>query len=395
MKIKDILVKQVLDSRGEWTIGVGLIDFSGTEIWTTIPAGKSVGQKEAVVVSFETATNNLNGLKESLVGMEIGTILQVDQLIEHLDPTSRKEKIGGNVSLAISICVAKFLSAEQSLSLDQLIRNEFFLDEGETYRPPKIFANLINGGLHAHNNLDFQEYLVVTDNLRPLQVAVDDVIKLWHVLGETLTSKSETLLLGDEGGYSRNFRDNGEPLEILNELLQTNGMAKNFQLGIDAASGSMWKEGKYSFNGKLITSDELFEVYKSYIAKFGNLFSLEDPFSENDFTSFDKFKQAGIKNVIIGDDLTSTNVDLIAQYGQNLSGVIIKPNQIGTLTRTCEAIKLAKKMGLFVLVSHRSAETDESFIIDLARAANADGVKIGSPVRERNIKYDRLLELYS
>jgi len=398
MRVRDVSVRKIFDSRGEPTIEVGVKNESGREFCAQIPSGKSRGKNEAVIFSYGKCVRVLNGIKSKITKRGFDSIGALDKFLIKLDSTDNKGKLGGNLTLGLSIAFARALAFSKNKKIWEVLNKEFFGGRDSRVRP-RIFSNLINGGAHAKNNLDIQEYLVVVEPDGSLVKNVGDLIAFYRELGSLFGRRLGVaqVPIGDEGGYSLNFKDNFEPLKILDSLI-TKRRLKNFKLGLDAAASEFFANGKYSFDGKKISGDELAKIYVGYFRRLPRLMSIEDPFAEEDFYAFGKlFEKVGGRKLIVGDDLTTTNPETIEQVAENklANAVIIKPNQIGTITETCEAIKIAYEHKFKTIVSHRSGETEDNFIIHLARASGAYGVKIGAPQKERESKFDELLRLYS
>jgi enolase len=396
MKFKGIELKQVLDSRGEPTIEVVVIDEAGASSRASVPSGKSRASREVAVFGFAEAERSLEKLKPEFLGREFNSVAELDNFLKQSDGTSDKSRLGGNFTLAVSVAVARALADFYHLPLWQFLEKEFF--SSQPVASPLIFANLINGGSHAKNNLALQEYLVVINTTGGMQSSIDRLIEFYRGLGERLKEKigRGDVPLGDEGGYALDFSDNFEPLQILEEEVLQAGLEKEFSLGLDVAASSFFQGNNYCFADKNLSAEELLEVYADYFRRAKLLKSIEDPFAEDDVNGFKKLQARFVEKLIIGDDLTVTNAGLIRQWAQDkaISGVIIKPNQIGTITETAAAIKTAQEFNLKTIISHRSGETEDNFIIHLAKAAGADGVKIGAPVKSRLSKYDELTHLY-
>ncbi len=385
MKIENITLREIFDSRGDTTLEFGLQGEKG-KVRAEIPAGRSKGKNEVVAVDFTKAKNVLEALKKRLTGASFNSIQSFDNALLAYDSGRRKEKIGGNVALGLSIAFTKLLAGEKEPW--EIIKREFFKEQ--TSKKPVIFSNFIEGGAHAKNNLALQEYLVVARPKSSLQDTIQKLIALYRKL------LVRPLPIGDEGGIDKQFKNNFEPIQILDKLIRSEGLEGEFGIGLDAAANHFQKDGKYILDGKTYGREELKKVYKSYKEKSDLLYSIEDPFGEKDGEGFGEL-QAECKNLlIIGDDLTTTDPETIEKAAKEklITGVIIKPNQIGTVTETCRAIQIAKKHGLKTIISHRAGETEDVFIIQLARASGADGVKIGAPNRERIYKYNELLRLY-
>lgn len=397
MTIRDILVRKIFDSRGEETIEVGIISDKGVPFFAQIPSGKSKGENEATALSYEQARHSVDNLKHILNGKDFISIRLFDNALLLYDDSFNKFKIGGNVSLGVSLAFARYLAYEKKQELWELLREEFFKDVDEK-RNPLIFSNLINGGAHARNNLDIQEYMVVVRMRNSFYDSVAKLINFYRVLGASLRKKYniEIIPIGDEGGYAINFKDNFEPISVLEQVIHGLKLELLFSIGIDAAASSFYKDGRYNFGHSPLSREELADVYEEYFKKSAFLCTIEDPFCESDSAGFKLLRNKLGKKWIIGDDLTVTNPKLIRKYASDnsIGGVIIKPNQIGTVSESCEAMNVARKNGVKTIVSHRSGETEDNFIIHLAKAGAADGVKIGAPIRERVSKFNELVRLY-
>lgn len=416
MKLKEINVREIFDSRGDATLEFELRG-NGNMVRASIPAGRSRGKNEVIALDYKKAKNALAALKKKLVGAPFSSIKNFDQALLAYDGSRRKEKIGGNVALGLSIAFTKLLAGKKEPW--EVIQKEFFKREALTSevpnidasrmdaakrhwtsevqtlnlkgsKKPVIFSNFIEGGAHAKNNLAIQEYLVVARPKGTMQSAIQKLIALYRKLN------MRRLPIGDEGGIDEQFKNNFEPIQILDKLIRSEGLENEFGIGLDAAANHFQKNGEYILDGKTYEREELKKVYKSYKEKSDLLYSIEDPFGENDTEGFRELQGENKNLLIIGDDLTTTNPETIEKAAKEklITGVIIKPNQIGTVTETCEAIQVAKKYGLKTIISHRAGETEDVFIIQLAKASGADGVKIGAPFRERILKYNELLRLY-
>ena len=399
MKIEGITVSEILDSRKEKTIEVAVNTSAGSFL-TQLPSGKSKGKNEAVTLGLENAKNVLeSGLEKEIGETDFNTITDLDKFLIGYDGTENKSKIGGDLTLGISISFARACAGERNAELWEVLRGEFFSGVCKD-DSPKIFSNMINGGAHAEDNLDIQEYQIVGMTKDGIASTVREIKGLYVKLGELLTSRfwAEKIGFGDEQGYALNFENNLEPLKILEDVLYESIHKEDFDLGIDVAASSFWDSDSYKFGGKNLSTDELFEIYGKYFKECGSLKYIEDPFAEEDEIGFKKvFESFGREKVFIGDDLTTTNAKLIEKYsGKAINGVIIKPNQIGTVTETCEAMLAARKKNVEIIISHRSGEVNDPFIIHFAKAVGAEGVKIGVPViKERTSKFDELTRLYS
>jgi enolase len=399
MTIEGLDVREILDSRGNKTIEVEVISY-GRPFVTKIPSGKSRGENEAAVLEYKDAKSVLDGgLRNKLLEKEFKTIESLDKFLIKWDSTQNKSKIGGNLSLGISVSFARALATRYSKELWEVLHDEYFARTEIHDKTPVIFSNMINGGAHAHTNLDIQEYIVLGRTSRSITETVESLKNLYKELGEYLKGYSglSTIPLGDEKGYAIDFTDNFEPIKILEEIIYKNGYEKLCSLGTDAAASNFYKDGVYYFGGETLDAKQLAQVYIKYFGGSKLLYSIEDPFDEEDVKGFKNLFDL-IKNgkIIVGDDLTTTNKSLIEQYGEKIiNGVIIKPNQIGTVTETCSALNIAGKKRMYRIVSHRSGEVDDAFIIHFAKAAGAEGVKIGAPAGERLYKFEELIRVYT
>lgn len=384
-KIKSCQSRKILDSRGDWTVESEVTLESGISAVASIPQGKSTGKREAISLSAEQAVVNVNTrINEIMKSVEIVDQKWIDQTMLELDTTRNKSNLGANAILSISIAVARAAALESGLPLWSHLRNLY--GESTAGTVPRLFANCINGGVHAGSGLEVQEYVVVPkfDTVREsVEFGANFYKKLKEILVKTFGVTAVDI--GDEGGFAPPMTDNLLPLFYMKQVLSELGLEDKVELGIDAAANNIKRN-----------QDELRNWYRQMKKEY-NLLYIEDPFGENDFDDFVSLnKEFDGRPMVIGDDLTTTNQEEIekAALAGAVNGVIIKPNQIGTVTETLEAIRMARKYNLFTIVSHRSGETDDHFIADLAWAVSADGIKLGAPARgERVAKYNRLLEI--
>lgn len=396
MKIKEVGVREIFDSRGEPTIEFYLVSGVGRRFAAQIPSGKSRGTREAAVLPFaeaRTATRDI--LRKRISRKTFGSLKTFDSFLIGLDGTPNKQRLGGNVMLGASIAFARALAHGRKRELWETLAVEF-KDLGPHNRPPYIFSNLINGGAHARNNLDIQEYLVIARPQRPLAETVRILVSFYRLLETFLqtTKRLARVPIGDEGGFAADFANNEEPLRILAGLIKKEKLTREFSLGLDCAATSFHSAQGYKFDGMLRSPAELLTIYRGYRSRIPLLASFEDPFAENDGEHFGALKRAEPRALVIADDLTVTDPALIERERNRISGVIIKPNQIGTLSETMEAIRTTHRRGLRSIVSHRSGETGDPFLVHVAKAGGAYGVKIGAPARERLSKFNELIRLY-
>ncbi len=399
-QITKILAEEIKDSRENPTIKVSVwcADVSNS---FSIPSGASTGAHEAHELRDEDGKGVKNAIEKinkiitpKLIGQDILNQKEIDRIMIELDGTPNKENLGGNSIIGVSIACAKTAAKVSGVEVYEHLR---ILSEIKPSRKiPHLYMNLINGGKHAKNDLAFQEYHVVSDT-DDAKEAVEIGIKIQDSLKEIILKEldEKSLVLGDEGGYAPQISDIRKPLEYLSIAIKENNLENKVRLALDVASSSFYKDGKYKVDGKEITKDELMSIYNSLITEF-NLISIEDPFDEESFEDFKNLKDANENLYVVGDDLTVTNKVLLEKAIKEVSinAMIIKPNQIGTLTETLETMRIARENNIELIVSHRSGETDDDFIADLAYAFQCFGLKAGSPKKsERMIKYKRLIEI--
>lgn len=393
--VQDIKIRKVFDSRGEATVECEIKTSIGN-FHASVPAGKSTGSREAVVLPFDKAQKAFDVLRKKIIDKNFSSVREFDEVLRAEDGTEQKAKLGGNVMLALSMAYARARATEKGVSLWLLLRREFF-PKADDSRKPSLFSNFINGGAHAKTGVDVQEYMVVIRPGKNYTADIETLVSLYRSLGTTLSKRVKGVLpVGDESGYAVPFKNNFEPIEVLGKLILSAKLGNRASVALDVAASSFARKKKYRFEGKEISGDELLSVYGEWFKKAKYLCSIEDPFSENDTEHFIALKKKLKSKWVVGDDLTTTDSSRIRELGPMgaINAVIIKPNQIGTVSETCDAINDARTEGMRVIISHRSGETEDSFIISLARASAADGVKIGAPARERMAKFNELIRLY-
>jgi len=356
-KIKKILAREILDSRGSWTVEVGLETSQGF-FRDSAPSGASTGKYEATIVSPKKAVKNINeAVAPKLKGKDV-----IDQ--QGIDEFLNPEKFGANATTAVSMAVCRAGAAVQNLPLYKYISNH--CKGAESCCIPKPSFNIINGGAHASNELDFQEFMVVCDTQKASEI--------YHDLRKKLGKN-----VGDEGGFAPPMKSTQEVLDLL--------LQYNVKIIIDVAASQFSEEKKRIYN---------LNYFQKLVEKYP-IIGLEDPFAEDDWSNFQQItEKLGKRIVIIGDDLLVTNPARIKQARQKkaCNGLLLKINQIGTVTEAIEAAKLAKSFGWKIMVSHRSGETNDDFIADFAVGIGADFIKAGAPARgERVAKYNRLLRI--
>ncbi len=386
-KIRNIKGIKILNSRGEETIKVKVYSDNYSASFS-VPSGKSTGKYEMSSVGADMALLNIENkllpfLKDREVNFE-----EIDKLLIAEDDTLKRRVFGANTILAISVALAKIQAKTEQKKLSDFLA-QFFKFKLEEKQKLKLLMNFINGGVHSIGGPPIQEYLVIVEGENPSE-SVYLGAKLYRRLRELINAN-----IGDEGGFVLQTQDPEEPIKILENIIEKEGVSTKVKLGLDVAATQFFKENKYNLAGQEISSQNLEEIYLKLLATH-NIIYIEDPFEEDDFMSFVKLKEKVEGCLIVGDDLTVTNPERVekAIKSNSISGVIIKPNQIGTLSETINAINIAQENEVEVIISHRSGETNDSFIVDLALACNAWGLKAGAPARgERIAKYNKLIEI--
>jgi enolase len=402
MKISSLSARPILDSRGQWTVEVTLTLQNGVRATASVPQGKSTGATEAHALPAGVAVRNINTtIATRIIHKDFLDQAAVDEFLVRLDGTPTKSRLGANAILGVSIAFLRATARTKKVPLWKHVRDVYgiWVDPTSTALHPRLLMNVVNGGLHAGNNLHFQEYLIIP-RARTFRESIDIGTAIYHALGVALVRSkgADAANLGDEGGFAPNFKNDLEPFQMLRAVAKKLKLDKKIDFGVDAAATDI----------KGLTRTQLGNAYKKLIKEYAPLY-IEDPFGENDFKNFaaitaayaaDGKGGASVKSKIwiSGDDLTTTNTDRMemAQAKKSVNAIIIKPNQIGTITETLNAVRLAREYRWAVVVSHRSGETNDDFIADLAYGVAADGFKLGAPARgERVAKYNRLLEIES
>ncbi len=405
MKIKDIKAREILDSRGNPTVEVDCILENGVMGRASVPSGASTGEREAIELrdggtryngkGVLTAVNNVNTiLKNAIVGMDAENQKDIDYKMIELDGTDNKSKLGANAILGVSMAVLKAAANNAGKELFQYIGNGSIT--------PRPMINIINGGAHADNNVDFQEFMIMPE-ADSMHERVRIGAEVFHALKKVLNEKGYATGVGDEGGFSPNLKSNEEGFELIVEAIKRAGYTPGVEvsLGIDVAASEFYDKdlGKYKFKwstNQEYTTDELIEFYKDLISKYP-IISIEDPVDENDWDGFKKItEELGDKIQLVGDDLFVTNKKYL-QKGIDMgagNAILLKVNQIGTITETLETIGLAKAHGYKTVLSHRSGETEDTTIADLVVGLNLGQIKTGSMSRsERTGKYNQLMRI--
>lgn len=402
MKIKNIIAREILDSRGNPTVEADVILENGIIGRASVPSGASTGSKEAIELrdnekrylgkGVQKAISNINGpIRKSLIGKDSSNQQEIDEIMIKLDGTPNKSNMGANAILAVSIANLKASAKTQKTSLFK------YIETGTKLPTPMI--NIINGGAHANNKLDFQEFMIIP-KFATMKERIQAASEIFHTLKEILKSKHLNTSVGDEGGFAPDLKSNEEALKLIIKAIKKADYlpGENIFLALDIAASELVKGKKYILEAedKKLTSKELIKYYKKLVKKYP-IISLEDPLAEDDWEGFKLLTdQLGDKIQIVGDDLFVTNKKYLKQgIDKNIANaILIKPNQIGTVTETLETINLAKSANYKTIISHRSGETEDTFIADLAVATNAGQIKTGSMSRgERICKYNRLLRI--
>jgi enolase len=409
-KINNIVAHQILDSRGTPTIETAVILDSGVFAIASVPSGASTGKHEAIELrdndhndydgkSVHVAIENVNKtIRAGLLGTEAEDIGRIDKRLRELDGSENKSNLGANALLSVSFAATKAIAFAKGIPVYHYLAQ--FSQTKTPLHIPHPLCNLINGGVHAGWNLDIQEFIVTPLSSPTIAEGIARVVKVNNTLRKMLVAKGFQPLVGDEGGFAPKLATNEEAFELLREAITNAGFANHdhIALGMDAAASSFFKDGAYSLKEKAnpLSAAELGVYYVGLAQRF-NLAYLEDPFAEDEFESWTTFLPTTPPNLIVtGDDLTVTNPQRLsmALEKEMIRGIIIKPNQIGTVTEAIDVVTKAKNAGIKIIVSHRSGETTDDFIADFAVGVGADFAKFGSPVRgERVIKYNRLLQI--
>jgi enolase len=414
MKIKKIIAREILDSRGNPTVEAKVVLANGVEAKASVPSGASTGEHEALELRDNDkkrffglgvlkAVDNVNEkISKVLVGKEVTKQKEIDVAMLNLDGTENKSKLGANAILAVSMAAARAGALSEGTPLYKYLREAFQLKE-KTWRFPLATMNVINGGKHADNTLCVQEFMVVpmaTTFAKRIQIGAE----VFHNLKKLLKQAGFQTLVGDEGGFAPNLKSNEAAFEFIVQAIKSAGYTpgRDAFLGVDLALSEYYdaKRKTYSLNDKTgkqrVSVKQVIETVTAWTKKYP-IISIEDPLAEDEWNDWKKLTlKLGKKIAIVGDDLFVTNVQRL-QKGIDLgvaNAILIKLNQIGSLSETIDAISLAKKNNYKVSVSHRSGETADTFISDLALAVNADFIKTGSLSRsERVEKYNRLMEI--
>lgn len=407
-QIKEIKAREIIDSRGNPTVEAEVILSSGEIGRAAVPSGASTGSREALEKRDQDNKRYLgkgvtqavsfirNDLSKALHGFEVTKQAEIDAAMLALDGTENKEKFGANALLAVSLAVAKAGALARKQPLYQYLSTQ----STSNYLLPVPMMNIINGGAHADNNLDFQEFMILPIGAPSFSEALRAGVEVFHHLRQQLKSKKYNTNVGDEGGFAPDLPNQEAAVELILEAITRAGYhaGKDICLGLDVASNELYRDGRYHLSGenRILSADEFVDYLASFAERYP-IITIEDGMAEDDWNGWSQLtKRLGHRIQLVGDDLFVTNTKLlqkgISEHVAN--AILIKPNQIGTLTETMAAIQLAKNANYNTVISHRSGETEDTTIADIAVATNAGQIKTGSLCRtDRVAKYNQLLRI--
>ncbi len=405
-RIEDIIARQILDSRGNPTVEVDVILESGHVGSAAVPSGASTGAFEAVELrdgdkskyngkgTLKAVENIMNIIAPELIDIDATDQVYIDKLLLELDGTPNKSKLGANATLGVSLAVAHAAANAVGLPLYR------YIGGANARELPVPMMNILNGGAHADNNVDFQEFMIMPVSAPSFSEGLRMGAEVFASLKKVLHSKGYNTAVGDEGGFAPNLKSNEEAFSVIIEAVEKAGykIGTDILLALDAASTELYKDGKYHLEGegKTFTSDELIAFYKNWCDKYP-IISIEDGMAEEDWEGWKKLTDTlGKKVQLVGDDLFVTNTARLSRGIEKATAnsILVKVNQIGTLTETLEAIQMAQRAGYTAVISHRSGETEDTTIADIAVAVNAGQIKTGSLCRsDRIAKYNQLLRI--
>ena len=401
--IEDVTAIEVLDSRGNPTVKATVALSDGTVASAIVPSGASTGKREALELRDKDerycgkgvlkAVENVNSqIAEAVIGLDAFDQKALDEQMCELDGTDNYSNLGANAVLGVSMAVAR--AAAKSLDVP-LYR---YLGGANASVLPVPMFNIINGGAHANNSVDFQEFMIMPFGFDKFSDALRAASEIYHTLKGLLNAAGHSTAVGDEGGFAPNLNDNEEPIKLIMQAIEKAGYkaGEQIKLALDVAASELYENGKYKLEGKEFSSEELIERYAQLCEKYP-IFSIEDGLSEDDWAGWAKLtSRLGSKVQLVGDDLFVTNEKILREGIAKGVGnaILIKPNQIGTVSQAMQTIRLAQRKGYRCVMSHRSGESEDSFIADFAVAMNTGQIKTGATSRsERNAKYNRLLEI--
>ena len=404
-EIVDVRAREVLDSRGNPTVEADVITADGAIGRAIVPSGASTGSREALELrdgdksryngkGVLTAVANIRSeLREAIVGLEVADQTAIDRCMIELDGTDNKARLGANALLGVSLAVAHAAAQEKALPLYQSLASG-------PYRLPVPMMNIINGGEHADNSVDFQEFMILPVGAGSIREAVRYGAEVFHALKSVLHARGLATAVGDEGGFAPDLASNEAAIEAILEAIHKTGfkLGSDIYLGLDVAASEFYQDGQYVLKGegRTLSSDGMIDLLEQWVSKYPIL-SIEDGLAEGDWDGWKRLtERLGDKVQIVGDDLFVTNTRILQEGIDKgiANSILIKVNQIGTLTETLDAIAMAHKAGYTAVVSHRSGETEDSTIADLAVATGAGQIKTGSLSRsDRVAKYNQLMRI--
>lgn len=399
MKIENIVAYEVLDSRANPTVKVKVELENGVSGEAIVPSGASTGKKEALELRdggsdffgkrVQNAVNNVNEkLLPLLKGECVYNQRKIDSKMIELDGTENLSKIGANATLGISMAVARAAANSKNIPLYR------YLGGLSAFNMPRPMLNVINGGAHANNNIDFQEYMIIPTNFSSFKEGLFASAVVYHELKNMLKKYGFSTALGDEGGFAPDLEDNEAPIKLLLGAIKNAGFEGRFALGLDVASSEFYENGVYTLKNGIKTSADMIKIYAELCEKYP-IISIEDGLAEDDFDGWVELTKAlGGKTQLVGDDLFVTNEKILRMGIEKgmANAILIKPNQIGTISQTLNTIHLAHTNGYKCVMSHRSGESEDSFIADFSTLTSQ--IKTGAPARgERTAKYNRLFEI--
>ncbi len=404
VRIRRITAREILDSRGYPTVAADVTLDDGNTGTAAVPSGASTGSHEALELrdggeryngkGVLNAVKNVERISQQLAGMDPFDIRLVDESMIALDGTENKSNLGANAMLAVSMAVLRAGCHSAKLPLYQHIRNVYGLNY-DSYVLPAPMLNIINGGKHADSGLDVQEFMIVPTAPKTFAQALREASETYHALRNLLKAEGMVIAVGDEGGFAPKISKHEDVLKTILAAAKKAGHA-DISLAMDCAASEFYHEGSYRFEGKMYSAEQMTDIYTAWCKNYP-IISMEDPLQEDDWSGWQLItKKLGKKINLVGDDLFVTNLKRlekgIAEKAAN--SILIKVNQIGTVSETIDVMELAKQNGYSRIVSHRSGETEDTFIADLAVATNAGAIKTGAPARsERTAKYNRLLQI--
>ena len=404
--IKSIIARQIIDSRGNPTVEADVILENGTMGRAAVPSGASTGAREAIELrdgdksqfmgkGVLKAVGHINNeIAAALVGQDVSDQKNIDECMIKLDGTDNKSKLGANALLAVSMAAAYAAANDKGIPLYE------YLKTGSDFSLPVPMMNIINGGEHADNSVDLQEFMIMPVGAKDIAQAIQMGSEVFHTLKSVLSAKGLNTAVGDEGGFAPDLPSNEAAITVILEAIEKAGYkaGEDIMIAIDAASSEFYEDGKYNLKseGKILTASEFIDVLEDWVNKYP-IISIEDGLAEDDWDGWAELtERLGKKVQLVGDDLFVTNTEIFKQgIDKNIANsILIKVNQIGTLTETLAAIQMAKDAGYTAVVSHRSGETEDTTIADLAVATACGQIKTGSMSRsDRVAKYNQLLRI--